>query len=196
MASAREKIPQLGLWDDEVGKTSHDEIVLWAHKNAEILVRKYISDFNPYGHESLLLPDWQCSELKIPKGMTLSDLPPLPLKPTKLVHTVAIEKVIERRPEFGHSLPRSLGYADLVISWSSLEVHWDSDDSQWHITGSPFALLVEAKTVMPTLGELMRQLNTYRLVYKNVIVIAADDSLAEILKDQKISFFKYEPSKS
>lgn len=48
MSGAREKLPQLGLWDAEVSKPNHDTITLWAYNNAETIVRKYVDKF----------PDW------------------------------------------------------------------------------------------------------------------------------------------
>ena len=55
-------------------------------------------------------------------------------------------------------------------------------------TGS---LLAEAKTVMPSLDELMRQLNLYRVVYRDVVVVSPDASYQELLREQRILFVQY-----
>lgn len=192
MASAREKIPQLGLWDDEVPKVSHDKIVLWAYENAESLVRTYLKNFPERDDERSLSEKWESESIGLARsGKKLSELPPLPPKPTQLVTKKILEKVIQQYPEGSRSLPRILGYADLVIEWKSCRVTWSPEDSQWYINARDRALLVEAKTVMPSLGELMRQINLYRQVYGGVIVVAQDSSYAEILKEQGVLFIPY-----
>jgi hypothetical protein len=192
MASAREKIPQLGLWDDEVPKVSHDKVVLWAYENAERLVRTYLESFPDWDTESALSEKWESGSINYARsGKKLSELPQLPPKPTQLVSKKILEKVIQQYPEGGRLLPRILGYADLVIEWRSYRVTWCSEDNQWDINSRERALLVEAKTVMPTLGELMRQINLYRQVYSGVVVVAQDASYAEILKEQGVLFIQY-----
>jgi len=53
-------------------------------------------------------------------------------------------------------------------------------------------ILAEAKTKLPSLGELMRQIQLYRTAfYGHVVVISPDDSFAEILAEQDIVFIKY-----
>jgi hypothetical protein len=192
MASAREKIPQLGLWDDEVPKLSHDAIVLWAYENAQQLVHSYLSAFPKRDHYNTVSERWDSSVIINNSGLALTDLPPLPEKPTKLHGNKTIEQVIEQYPENanGRSLPRILGYGDLLITWSAPRVEWC--DQQWRVwhreAGS---LLVEAKTVMPSLGEMMRQLNLYRLVYRDVVVVSPDASYQELLREQGILFVAY-----
>jgi hypothetical protein len=193
MASAREKIPQLGLWDDEVPKVSHDKMVIWAYENAEILVRQYLTSFPKKDYGAALSTTWEPQSIRIPARGSRADLPPLPPKPTSLVRQKVLEQVIEQHPENanGRSLPRILGYADLVIIWAVPFVEWDAEQDQWQIGWSSQALLVEAKTVLPTLGELMRQLNLYRLVFRNVVVVAPDETYADILLEQGIYVATY-----
>ncbi|KQZ47494.1 hypothetical protein [Massilia sp. Root1485] len=70
------------------------------------------------------------------------------------------------------------------------------DDQQWHVTGRGQRLLVEAKTVMPSLGELMRQLNLYRLVYSDVVVLTPDTTHTQLLLEQGILLFPYKAEQS
>ena len=56
-------------------------------------------------------------------------------------------------------------------------------------------VLVEVKSKLPTLGELMRQINLYRTAHKGpIVVVSPDDSFQELLAGQRVLFLKYEPS--
>lgn len=190
MASAREKIPQLGLWDDEVPKLSHDAIVLWAYENAEQLVRTYLTAFPEKDYLNTFSEKW--GSITNNSGIPLVDLPPLPEKPKEFVGKKALEQVIEQYAENanGRSLPRILGYGDLLIRWHAPCVQWW--EGQWCVSHREAgALLVEAKTVMPSLGELMRQLNLYRLVYRDVVVVSPDGSYQDLLREQGVLFVPY-----
>lgn len=187
MGSARDKLPQLGFWDDEVPKRSHDSMVLWAHANAERLVRQYLAAFPSRDFGAILSKTWGGSSITLRNGEKLSTLPPLPPKPTELVEKKTFEYVLQQHPENGNGrmLPRILGYADLVIFWNDPTVEW-GDDQQWHISGRSRRVLIEAKTVLPSIGELMRQINLYRLVCHDVIVVAPDTTYADILREQGV----------
>lgn len=197
MASAREKIPQLGLWDDEVPKVSHDAMVIWAYKNAERLVQQYLAAFPSRDYGKALTRIWESPAITIRPGGEGADMSSMPTKPTTLVSKKVVEQVIQQYPENGNgrSLPRILGYADLVISWCDPTIEWGSDQ-QWHVGWRGRQLLVEAKTVLPSLGELMRQLNLYRLAYADVVVVAPDATYAEILNEQGILVVPYNDEKS
>lgn len=54
-------------------------------------------------------------------------------------------------------------------------------------------LMIEAKTVMPTLGELFRQLNLYRNYFKEgiFVIVCPDDSQRKVIEDQGYLFLKY-----
>lgn len=54
-------------------------------------------------------------------------------------------------------------------------------------------MLIEVKTKIPSLGELFRQLNTYKeYVSGDYIVVCPDDSNRDIIEEQGFRFFKYE----
>lgn len=192
MASAREKIPQLGLWDDEVPKLSHDAIVLWGYENAEQLVRAYLTAFPKKDYYKTFSEKWDSNCITNNSGLALAHLPPMPEKPTQFEAKKTLEQVIEQYAENanGRSLPRILGYGDLLITWFAPSVQWW--EAQWHVSQREAgSLLVEAKTVMPSLGELMRQLNLYRLVYRDVVVVSPDASYQDLLRDQGMLFVPY-----
>lgn len=190
----REKLAQLGFWDDEVPKISHDKIVMWAYNNAEYLVRQYLTTFPSRDGRNATAPDWTPNAISIQIGIDRARLPAPPHKPKTLVAKKTLEKVIQQYPEMGNgrSLPRILGYADLMISWRDYALSWSQESSEWDITGSTRSLIVEVKTALPSLGELMRQLNLYRLAYSDVIVVAPDNSYAEVLAEQGILFVPYQ----
>lgn len=57
-----------------------------------------------------------------------------------------------------------------------------------------FHIHFEAKTRIPNLGELFRQINTYREYVKGpFVVVSPDDKEAEMIRQQGIKFIKYVP---
>ena len=51
---------------------------------------------------------------------------------------------------------------------------------------------IEIKAEIPSLGDLVRQINFYRNYLGGpFIVVSSDDRFASVLKDQRIHFFKY-----
>jgi hypothetical protein len=78
-----------------------------------------------------------------------------------------------------------IGFADLAA--------WEGED------GRP--VLFEAKTAIESLGELFRQLSMYRGGYFGgwpvwklpFVVVCPDDSEAEIIRQQRYHFLKYDP---
>lgn len=59
-----------------------------------------------------------------------------------------------------------------------------------------YSIGVEVKAKMPTLGELIRQVHFYSK-YKSIskwIVVSPDDRYASLLKDNGISFYRYQGS--
>ena len=191
MASKRDKTAQIGFWDDEVSKPSHDEITIWAYQNSAEIVKQYVTEFLPKEVKRILSSEWTREHCRAYlRGMNV-DLVDLPLKPNVLVKSRVIEHVIQQYPDNSRSLPRILGYGDLLIVWNDECLDWDDKDKKWLIHNEVHHLLVEVKSILPTLGELMRQVNLYRQVYRNVAVVAPDASYSSILKEQGILFVPY-----
>ncbi len=70
----------------------------------------------------------------------------------------------------------------------------DNDEPFQVWFGGKDRILVEVKSKLPTLGELMRQINLYREAHRGkVVVVSPDDSYVEVLKTQDVLFLKYEP---
>jgi hypothetical protein len=111
-----------------------------------------------------------------------------------------LEYVLSSNTGYRDRLNRIIGYADLIIRLeipeitprfasgrpsgsgevpNAFEVTWDR--------GS--LILVEAKSVLPTLGELMRQIRLYLTAFDGpVVVVAPDAKYAEILAEQRVAF--------
>ncbi|MFZ6758141.1 hypothetical protein ACO0K9_13105 [Undibacterium sp. Ji50W] len=193
MASAREKLPQLGLWDSEVSKPNHDTITLWAHKHAEMLARQYVTTYADHFNERGidLLPDWPHALLERNPELGM----PPPKCPT-LVSKRELEAVLRGRSEGASRYNPILGYGDLLLHCEAHVLGTIESErprkKEWWVETMRFQILVEVKTELPTLGELMRQLNLYRESVRHVIVVAPDEKYAELLSEQGILFVRYD----
>lgn len=206
MPSARDKVQQLGLWDLEVAKPKHDEITLWALEHAEVLARRYMAFRGDrvsaeWGAiEGAAWPPDRVAKLR-------SEFPDLgevlPTKRATLVFKRELEAVLrEREPEWHpRQLPRNqriLGYADLLLHCTGEQLGASQlvsgrEPPEWFVREESFRIVVEAKSKLPTVGELMRQLNLYRQACGQVIVVAPDDRYSALLAEQEILFVKYDP---
>lgn len=64
--------------------------------------------------------------------------------------------------------------------------HW-SVERQRHVTA------FEIKTTIPSYGELMRQLNTYRRYFAgDIVVLSPEDRFADAIREQRFGFVKFE----
>lgn len=92
-------------------------------------------------------------------------------------------------------MERIVGYADLLIetelpvvaprykagaTWGAVDI-FDGFDLTWSRDREAPCILVEAKLVLPTVGELMRQIQLYRTAFLGKFVfVSPDDSYAQI----------------
>jgi hypothetical protein len=207
MAGARDKVQQLGFWDMEVAKPKHDEITLWALENAEVLARRYMAF-----RGDRVMAEWGAVEgSSWPHARVLklrNEYPDLgerlPTKRATLVVKRELAAVLrEREPEWHpRQVPRNqrtLGYADLLMHCvgehlGASQLVSGREPPQWTVREEPFRIIVEVKSELPTIGELMRQLNLYRQSCGQVIVVAPDDRYTALLAEQGILFVKYDPT--
>jgi hypothetical protein len=206
MAKTREKVQQHGFWDQEVSLHKHDEICIWAFEHALDIFKAVCSkDFDRDWVKIDLLEEFRNDQnaLAIAREFQKKNPRPLPrIKAKKL------EYVLHSYSGYQNSVSKLVGYADLVIEtempclkeiidYSSapygrselkeLKLQWSKGPS----------ILVEAKSIMPTLGELMRQINLYRTAFfGEVVVVSPDDQFQSILAEQNVSFVLYAPVKS
>lgn len=207
MAKSREKInQQLGFWDIKVTKPDHDTICLWAYKNAETIFRAACPEMfdRTWLTDEVHLP-YQKEEATRDQAKAFVEANPHP-NPRITVKT--LEYVLRSYTGYGDKLERIVGYADLLIEteiphvWAAYKANpngygedlFDGFGIGWSKRADAPHILVEAKSVMPTVGELMRQINLYRTAFRGrFVVVSPDDSYADILKEQGVTFVKYAP---
>lgn len=210
MAKSREKVQQIGFWDTEVKSPDHDNVCLWAYHNAEAIFRAaYPEQFerdwiahdmdtpahNDVQRESILRASWDFAK-------TTS-------RPNPRIAKRSLEYVLRSYTGVRGDIERIVGYADVLIETELPKVgltYTEQSDGRrddvfsgceltWSTNRAP-RILVEAKSVLPTVGELMRQLQLYRTAFGGrIMVVCPDDRYAQILKEQGVLFMQY-PSNS
>ena len=206
MAKSRSKIQQIGFWDPEVAELTHDQICLWAHKHADQIIRNAFPQyFGVPWHDSDIdhnRANWTDQSLQGARAFMQSNP-----KPDIRVVARLLDEPLIRRTGYRDSIEQIVGYADLIIYTEQARVvpkyrtaNGDEEAQdfsiRWDRYGSP-SLLVEAKTVLPTIGELMRQLKLYRTAFaRNLAVCSPDNSYEEILADQGFLYIKYDPART
>lgn len=131
-------------------------------------------------------------------------VPPKPniLETAKVKWEVVVKKQ-DYRSEF------IIGFVDLVVYFNDHSlgfdnVQWDPLPGpgyyklidgilpKWGISSRERAVYFEVKSAIPSLGELIRQINVYReYVGGSFVVVSPDDKFSEPLKSQDIYFYKY-----
>jgi hypothetical protein len=130
-----------------------------------------------------------------------------PAKRVVTIHRRDWEAVLrEREPEYHpRQLPRNqrlLGFADLLVHFSLPQLGvvnanggpYGREQPEWSVRDHDFQLIVEAKTTLPTIGELMRQINLYREACWHLVLVALDDRYAALLAEQGVLFVRYDPA--
>lgn len=205
MAKSREKVQQLGFWDTQVSSPDHDAVCLWAYENAELIVRKALPD--------IFDRKWNSQEIgsgsihNDQKAMDLArEFVSITPRPNPRIAKRTLEYVLRSYTGYQEKLERIVGYADLLIEtevpivtpryvagptpyaddvFNGFEVAWSRGRE------APY-ILVEAKSVLPTVGELMRQVQLYRTAFGGkIVVVSPDDSYENILTEQGVIFVKY-----
>lgn len=205
MAKSREKVQQLGFWDTQVSSPDHDAVCLWAYENAELIVRKALPD--------IFDRKWNSQEIgsgSIQNDQKVMDLArefvSITPRPNPRIAKRTLEYVLRSYTGYQEKLERIVGYADLLIEtevpivtpryvagptqyaddvFNGFEVAWSRGRE------APY-ILVEAKSVLPTVGELMRQVQLYRTAFGGkIVVVSPDDSYENILTEQGVIFVKY-----
>lgn len=214
MAKAREKIPQLGFWDTEVPKPDHDDVCRWAYENVDMIFRTVCPERfdKPWLQDEVSLGWNDRDEYAKERSGEAKKFADTNQRPNPRVTTKTWEFVLTRRTGYQDRHEQIVGYADLMIEtelpciFPKYKV-WEGKDvfdgfamgftprlsSMRPYIEAP-RILVEAKSVLPSFGELMRQINLYRTAFNGLfVVVAPDDSYAEILSEQGVAFVKYAP---
>jgi len=205
MAKSREKVQQLGFWDTQVSSPDHDAVCLWAYENAGLITRKAYPDIfdRSWSDEEIGVGLVRSNQQAMDIAREVASVTP---RPTPRVVKRTLEYVLRSYTGYQEKLERIVGYADLLIEtevpmisaryvagpardtddvFDGFEVAWSRG------RGAPY-ILVEAKSVLPTVGELMRQIQLYRTAFGGkIVVVSPDDSYATILTEQGVDFVKY-----
>lgn len=204
MAKSREKVNKnLGFWDNEVTEPDHDQIALWAYRNAEMILRTVCPErYDQRWQKDEVNYHWHNSEqstIDLAREFTNANE-----RPNPRICTKALEYVLKRHTGYQDRTEIIVGYADLLIETERPTVvpQWTSGSSgslagfklEWAKDHQAPRVLVEAKTVIPSLGELLRQINLYRTAFSGkCVVVSPDDTFADILAEQGVTFIKYAP---
>jgi hypothetical protein len=188
-------------WDDEVELASHDRICAWAHENSLEIARavyphQFGRDWFPEDIDSThaWATERERDRFKFDSQRRRAQPRPWPQA-----------KVRWQVPIYGRE-NRQLGFADLMIDvlMPRIAAEWVTDPHgncndvytrctiNWATEVWVPSILVEVKAQLPTMGDLMRQLNHYRQGFDGaLVVITSDDSLSSLLSDQGIRFIRY-----
>lgn len=197
MAKSREKIQQLGFWDAEITKPDHDAVCLWAYNNADFIFRTVYPERldQPWSH---IYKDQSTDEM----AKTFTNANP---RPAPRIFKKTLEYVLKKRTGYNNNIEQIVGYADLMLEIESPQLHpiykklatnYDEDEIAgfelgWSPDGRESRILIEAKSVLPTVGELMRQVQLYRTAFSGkFVVVSPDDSYAQILNEQGVTFIQ------
>lgn len=205
MARTRDKIQQQGFWDVEVSNPDHDTVCMWAYENAEAIFRAAYPDLfdRDWNQNDLQHISMESTEMRELAAAFLRNT----ARPNPRITKRSWEYVLKSYTGRNNDLERIVGYADLLIETAvphiakayakastrygddvfvGFELGWKSDD--W---GVP-RILVEAKSKLPTRGELMRQIQLYRTAFRGrIVVVSPDDNYAQLLAEQDITFVWY-----
>jgi len=208
MAKSRDKLQQLGFWDDEVVLPDHDAVCMWAYENAaQILRAVYPNDFDrTWTDADISIESPHTNKLWVEAAKEFAGNNP---RPNPKITRKELEFVLKSFTGHNRQYERIVGYADLLIcgalpkiigqykenahngeleELTGLDIIWASDHR-----GGP-CVLVEAKSKLPTIGDLMRQIQLYRTAFPGkIVVVSPDDSYASILSEQDVTFVKFEP---
>ncbi len=205
MAKSREKIQQLGFWDAEVSRPDHDAVCLWAYEKAESIVRMTCPDIfdRSWNNQEISFGTLRTDKNAIELGMAFAAATP---RPNPRVFRKTLEYVLRSYTGHERQLERIVGYADILIQTEIPIVTpkyvpnqtpyaddiFDGYEITWSQGRDAPVLLVEAKSVLPTVGELMRQIQLYRTAFGGkIVVVSPDDSYSNILSEQGVTFVKY-----
>jgi len=195
MATSREKIQQLGFWDAEVSDPirgpKHDLICFWAQDNALAIARQALGQFFDRGWEDCDLEwDERCKEKAL--SFCRNNHRPSP----KIAET-KLEQLLQTRTGYQQSNIKIIGYADVLLDIvrpkvcafgsGEVKIEWDKTLDGRHSSD----VLIEAKSSIPILGDLLRQLNLYKTAFQGeMVVVSPDDRYAEKIREQGFHFVK------
>ena len=188
---------RFGFSDPELKTARHDEIMIWLDENLEGCMDHLVEDID---QEKVDHAEKVREAAR--KFWPQKDLGPLPAADkVRVIGKVWEFPVSDRQYVIGFvdmyaevGIPCSWCVRDL---WNDKGV-WRFDgnvgksDPKWSIRYRNQKVYFEVKPSIPSLGELMRQVNMYRKYQEGLFyVVSPDDRFRKMLESQKIGFIKY-----
>lgn len=188
---------KLGFVDEDLKKPDHDKIMIWLDNQVEKSVKELIGLANNW--KGIYIDDEWC-DLDI-------DLPGLPERPNPKVLTKQWEypcnALVKNRHRFMEKGNYTIGFIDMYVACEMPILHYYSiksrfnDADSYRICTTKADLLFEVKTIIPSLGELLRQINLYKLHPQNDrwsqwYIVSPDDKFKPQIEAQDIKFIKYQ----
>jgi hypothetical protein len=206
MGRSRDKVAQIGLWDEQVVRPEHDAICLWAYSHALAIAREVLpsafargwepGDVDYVGFDRV--PGRADAARELAEAFQRANTRPEPR-----VHSRSLECVLTSHTGYRDAYQKIVGYADLVVQLALPVVvaQWERRPEGevlqgftigWRSDADRYTLVVEAKSQMPTVGELLRQINLYRTaMHGSYVVVAPDCNYTEVLREQGVAFVRY-----
>ena len=203
MAKSREKVQQQGFWDEEVATPRHDEINAWAYDNADAIFRAtYPKMFDRGWVRDDIQVSHSAAEVDTGHKIALKTFLEETERPNPRIARRTWEYVLQSGGEGRSSYRRVVGYADLVFHTVASEVvsKWDDTHKQWSEIEFEIAtnrrdwpsILVESKSEIPSVGNLIRQLRLYQTAFAGRMVVVSPDATHEgLLAEQGFTFVRY-----
>lgn len=185
---ARTLQERLGFGDPELATSAHDWLIQWLDLHAlDLLAALYPQ------HVNLAWKDWYPDKLReqsrknyAAAGYAAPELPKgEPPKPG-----IELGTKIWERPVMDRTF--TIGFIDLWLS-GSLNTELEISRGQWQLGGTNFAVAIEVKPVIRSVGELIRQLRLYQsYLPKGTVLVAAspDDRWSSTLEGQGIRYYR------
>lgn len=172
---------KFGFQDDDLKSPKHDDIMVWLDTNIErIFKERFIKYF---------IAEWNESVEKTKK--TVGDISGY--SENVLPGEIQIKKIWEM-PIVNKNY--TIGFIDFVISFEYPKLlctnQYRSIVQEAYIDWKMDSFAFEVKTVIPSVGELIRQIRMYQTYFNYTFyVVAPDDKYEQVLKSQNIGFVKY-----
>lgn len=187
---------KFGFQDEDLKTSKHDEIMLWFDANADKLLLPHFAIKYQDNKRDDLLKRIKDKEFRLED--VSFDIPIPPSKTEPKVH-----KKIWEYPVMSGNF--TVGFIDLLVEYTTPRLTYRGvnhiynipliqNSFEWIIENDLMAIAIEVKSVMPSIGELIRQIRMYQTYVPNIsfFVVSPDDRFASALQSQGIGFIKYE----
>lgn len=169
---------RLGFQDEDLKKPQHDGIVIWCTENMEKILHSVVEQQIVMGkmkeHWGYMGNSREASEhckLKRPLEIEVSD--------------ILVEKPILNGTYI-------VGFSDIRVNYYIKILSKTGDDNNNATLGKmPESLIIEVKTKIPSVGELLRQIEMYQQYAPscNFCIVSPDTKYKDFIKKQGICFY-------